>query len=150
MRIRGAVGAQALCWATGAWDRVPRVRWSSTLPDRPGRLSGSLWRPGSLIVDTAVSERTRFVAYSVVIVLIAGCTMMYGLGRGTLRYDEALYASVVDRVSEHGDWLHLKSFEGESADPMAGMFENLYALEDRIAGIFSERRVETIRTLYTQ
>ncbi len=42
-----------------------------------------------------------------------------------------------------------KSFEGEGADPLMGMFENLYALEDRIAGIFAERRVETIRTLFT-
>lgn len=42
-----------------------------------------------------------------------------------------------------------KSFEGEGADPLMGMFENLYALEDRIAGIFTERRVETIRTLFT-
>lgn len=42
-----------------------------------------------------------------------------------------------------------KNFEGESADPLAGMFENLYALEDRIAGIFAERRVETIRTIFT-
>jgi len=42
-----------------------------------------------------------------------------------------------------------KNFEGESADPLVGMFENLYALEDRIAGIFAERRVETIRTIFT-
>lgn len=42
-----------------------------------------------------------------------------------------------------------KSFEGESADPIAGMFQNLYALEDRIAGIFTEKEVEASRTLFT-
>ena len=34
-----------------------------------------------------------------------------------------------------------KSFEGESADPLRGMFENLYALEDRIVGIFAQKEV---------
>lgn len=42
-----------------------------------------------------------------------------------------------------------KSFEGEGADPLVGMFENLYALEDRIAGIFTQRQVETLRALFT-
>ncbi len=43
-----------------------------------------------------------------------------------------------------------KSLEGEGVDPLAGMFENLYALEDRIAGIFTQRRIETTRTLFTE
>ena len=42
-----------------------------------------------------------------------------------------------------------KQFEGESVDPLAGMFENLFALEDRIVGIFSQKRVETTRSLFT-
>ena len=42
-----------------------------------------------------------------------------------------------------------KSFEGESADPLMGMFENLYALEDRIAGIFTSRSIQTVRNLFT-
>jgi hypothetical protein len=42
-----------------------------------------------------------------------------------------------------------RQFEGERADPMAGMFENLYALEDRIAGIFTQKQVETSRVLFT-
>jgi len=42
-----------------------------------------------------------------------------------------------------------KQFEGESVDPLAGMFENLIALEDRISGIFSQKRVETTRALFT-
>ena len=42
-----------------------------------------------------------------------------------------------------------KQFEGESVDPLDGMFENLYALEDRISGVFSQKRVETSRVLFT-
>ena len=42
-----------------------------------------------------------------------------------------------------------KQFEGESVDPLEGMFENLYALEDRISGVFSQKRVETTRVLFT-
>lgn len=36
------------------------------------------------------------------------------------------------------------------ADPIQGMFSNLYALEDRITGIFAQRRIEARRTLYTK
>jgi hypothetical protein len=41
-----------------------------------------------------------------------------------------------------------RQFDGERADPLAGMFENLYALEDRIAGIFAGKRVMTQRVLF--
>ena len=42
-----------------------------------------------------------------------------------------------------------KRFEGESVDPLTGMFENLYSLEDRISGVFTQRLVETSRLLLT-
>lgn len=42
-----------------------------------------------------------------------------------------------------------KQFAGESVDPLTGMFENLQALEDRISGVFSQKRVETTRLLFT-
>ena len=42
-----------------------------------------------------------------------------------------------------------KSFEGERADPLAGMFENLYALEDRLLGIFVQKKVAATRILLT-
>jgi len=54
-----------------------------------------------------------------------------------------------------GELLHsdnfkdFKEFEGASADPLAGMFQNLYALEDRIAGVFTQKRVRTSRVLFT-
>jgi len=41
-----------------------------------------------------------------------------------------------------------RQFEAEKADPLAGMFENLYALEDRIAGIFTQKWVEASRVLF--
>lgn len=42
-----------------------------------------------------------------------------------------------------------KSFEGEKADPLRGMFENLYALEDRLLGIFVQKEITVSRTLLT-
>lgn len=35
------------------------------------------------------------------------------------------------------------------ADPVQGMFANLFALEDRISGIFAQRRIEARRIIYT-
>ena len=43
-----------------------------------------------------------------------------------------------------------KSFEGERADPLRGMFENLYALEDRMLGVFVQKEVEASRLLFTE
>jgi hypothetical protein len=42
-----------------------------------------------------------------------------------------------------------KRFEGERADPLVGMFENLLSLEDRIAGVFAQKEVEATRGLFT-
>ncbi|MEM1177474.1 MAG: hypothetical protein AAGM22_03960 [Acidobacteriota bacterium] len=43
-----------------------------------------------------------------------------------------------------------KQSEGESADPLAGMFQNLYSLEDRIVGIFAQQQVEATRILFSE
>ena len=42
-----------------------------------------------------------------------------------------------------------KQLEGEKADPLQGMFENLYSLEDRIVGVFAQKTVEASRVLLT-
>jgi hypothetical protein len=42
-----------------------------------------------------------------------------------------------------------QTFEGEDADPMVGMFENLFALEDRIVNIFTQKTIEAARVLFT-
>ena len=42
-----------------------------------------------------------------------------------------------------------KQAEGEQADPLKGMFENLYSLEDRIVGVFAQKTVEASRVLLT-
>lgn len=43
-----------------------------------------------------------------------------------------------------------QSYEGEGADPLLGMFENLYSLEDRMLGLFTQKQVEASRILFTQ
>jgi hypothetical protein len=43
-----------------------------------------------------------------------------------------------------------KQYEGESADPLVGMFQNLYSLEDRIVGIFAQKEVEATRILFSE
>lgn len=43
-----------------------------------------------------------------------------------------------------------QNFEGQDADPLKGMFENLYALEDRIVNIFVQKTVEAARVLFTE
>lgn len=43
-----------------------------------------------------------------------------------------------------------QNFEGENTDPLAGMFENLLSLEDRILNVFTLKEVEATRILFTQ
>lgn len=43
-----------------------------------------------------------------------------------------------------------QNFEGQNADPLKGMFENLLSLEDRIVNVFTQKEVEASRTLFTQ
>jgi hypothetical protein len=43
-----------------------------------------------------------------------------------------------------------QSFEGENTDPLAGMFENLRSLEDRIVNVFTQKEVEASRILFNQ
>jgi hypothetical protein len=55
-----------------------------------------------------------------------------------------------------GDLLYTDNFkdfqsqEGQKADPLKGMFENLLSLEDRILGVFTQKEVEATRTLFNQ
>lgn len=41
-----------------------------------------------------------------------------------------------------------QSFATDRADPLRGMFENLYSLEDRIIGVFAQKEVEATRMLF--
>ena len=41
-----------------------------------------------------------------------------------------------------------QSFESDTADPLRGMFENLYSLEGRIVGVFAQKEVEATRMLF--
>jgi len=60
-----------------------------------------------------------------------------------------VYDGKTGKVLYSDNFKDFKQFEGDRADPLKGMFENLYALQDRIAGIFTQKRVETKRTLFT-
>ena len=61
-----------------------------------------------------------------------------------------VYDGRTGRLLYNDNFKDFKRFEGERTDPLTGMFENLYALESRIAGIFVQKRVETNRVLFTQ
>ncbi len=50
----------------------------------------------------------------------------------------------------HENFRDFREFPTDSADPVTGMFANLQALEDRIAGIFVQRRVAATRALYSE
>ncbi|HEX9941575.1 MAG TPA: hypothetical protein VGG03_06150 [Thermoanaerobaculia bacterium] len=50
----------------------------------------------------------------------------------------------------HDNFKDFQSFEGENTDPLAGMFENLLSLEDRIVNVFTQKEVEASRILFTQ
>lgn len=66
-------------------------------------------------------------------------------------YDIVLqvYDGITGRQLYSDNFKDFRQFEGESTDPLAGMFENLRALEDRIAGVFTQKQVETSRVLFT-
>lgn len=67
------------------------------------------------------------------------------------RYDILLF--VIDgesgRVLHRDNFVDFRSFPSGDVDPIAGMFENLYSLEDRILSVFSQQEVEARRVLFT-
>ncbi|MFP3939981.1 MAG: hypothetical protein ACLF0P_06730 [Thermoanaerobaculia bacterium] len=56
---------------------------------------------------------------------------------------------VTGRVLHRDNFKDFRSFPSGDVDPVAGMFENLYSLEDRILNVFSQQEVETTRVLFT-
>ena len=53
------------------------------------------------------------------------------------------------RVVYRDNFKDFRSFPSGDVDPIAGMFENLYSLEDRILSVFTQKEVETRRVLFT-
>ncbi len=53
------------------------------------------------------------------------------------------------RLLYRDNFKDFRSFPTGDVDPVAGMFENLYSLEDRILSVFTQNEVETTRTLFT-
>ena len=60
-----------------------------------------------------------------------------------------VYDGRTGKLLYNDNFKDFRRFEGERTDPLTGMFENLYALESRIAGIFVQKQVETNRVLFT-
>jgi hypothetical protein len=53
------------------------------------------------------------------------------------------------RLLYRDNFKDFRSFPSGDVDPVAGMFENLYSLEDRILSVFTQNEVETTRILFT-
>lgn len=53
------------------------------------------------------------------------------------------------RLMYRDNFKDFRSFPSGDVDPVAGMFENLYSLEDRILSLFTQKDVETSRVLFT-
>lgn len=60
-----------------------------------------------------------------------------------------IYDGLTGELLYTDNFKDFKQYEGESADPLVGMFSNLYSLEDRIVGIFAQKEVEATRVLFT-
>ena len=60
-----------------------------------------------------------------------------------------VYDGLTGELLYSDNFKDFKEYEGESADPLVGMFQNLYSLEDRIVGIFAQKEVEASRVLFT-
>jgi hypothetical protein len=61
-----------------------------------------------------------------------------------------VYDARTGEVLYQDNFKDFQSFEGETTDPLAGMFENLLSLEDRIVNVFTQKEVEASRILFTQ
>ncbi len=61
-----------------------------------------------------------------------------------------VYDGKTGKVLYQDNFKDFQNFEGENTDPLAGMFENLLSLEDRILNVFTQKEVEATRILFTQ
>jgi hypothetical protein len=61
-----------------------------------------------------------------------------------------VYDGKTGQVLYQDNFKDFQNFEGENTDPLAGMFENLLSLEDRILNVFTQKEVEATRILFTQ
>jgi hypothetical protein len=61
-----------------------------------------------------------------------------------------VYDGKTGKLIYQDNFKDFQNFEGENTDPLAGMFENLLSLEDRIVNVFTVKEVEASRLLFTQ
>ena len=50
-----------------------------------------------------------------------------------------VYDGLTGELLYSDNFKDFKEYEGESSDPLVGMFQNLYSMEDRIIGIFAQK-----------
>jgi hypothetical protein len=59
-----------------------------------------------------------------------------------------VYDGATGELVHRDNFKDFKNFEGEKADPLLGMFENLFSLENQILGLFTQKEVEATRVLF--
>ncbi|MEM7481323.1 MAG: hypothetical protein AAF481_09130 [Acidobacteriota bacterium] len=60
-----------------------------------------------------------------------------------------VYDGTTGKLLYTDNFKDFQNYEQEQADPLTGMFENLYSLEDRIVGVFTQKEIEATRSLFT-
>lgn len=100
------------------------------IQDRTGYRTQEFRSPvdGRVYQRQVLVEQTGF-EYDILMVVVDGAT------------GEVLYRD---------NFKDFQSFQSDEADPLEGMFENLYSLEDRILGIFTQKDVEATRVLFVR
>jgi hypothetical protein len=59
-----------------------------------------------------------------------------------------VYDAATGELLHSDNFKDFKTLEGAGADPVAGLFQNLHSLEDRIVGVFAQKEVESSRALF--
>ncbi|MEM9291009.1 MAG: hypothetical protein AAGD01_04955 [Acidobacteriota bacterium] len=60
-----------------------------------------------------------------------------------------VYDGTTGELLYRDNFKDFQNYEGNEADPLQGMFENLFSLEDRILGLFTQKEIEASRVLFT-
>ncbi len=92
------------------------------------------------------------------ILIVDDSTVMHAYYRQVLVEQTGFQYDILMQVydGKTGDHLYTDNFkdfqsqEGQKADPLKGMFENLLSLEDRILNVFTQKDVEASRTLFNE
>jgi hypothetical protein len=90
-------------------------------------------------------DKARFIGTADCVMTKDPDTGWFNLGA----YRSQVYDGKTGDLLYQDNFKDFQSFEGENTDPLAGMFENLLSLEDRILNVFTQKEVEAARILFT-